>query len=60
MVARDSSDKRVGIRLKAIASKTTKLSVQVGAFDDDGKTQRIYGAIRGHPKKPAAETPDEF
>jgi len=59
VVARDSSDKKVEIQLKAITSKATKLSVRVGTFGDDSKTQRIYDTIREHLKKPAAEVAAE-
>jgi len=58
VVARDSSDKKVEVRLKAITSNTTKLSVRVGTFGNDGKERRIYNTIRDHLKA-SAKKPEE-
>jgi hypothetical protein len=58
VIARDSSDKKVEVRLKAITPNATKLSIRVGTFGDDSKTHRIYNAIR-EQLKAVAETPPE-
>lgn len=56
VTARDSSDKKVQVRLNAVTSNATKLSIRVGTFGDDSKTQRIYATIQEHLKA-AAKTP---
>jgi hypothetical protein len=58
VTARDSSDKKVEVRLKAITSNATKLSIRVGTFGDNTKTHRIYSTIREHLKA-IAKTPAE-
>lgn len=50
VVARDVADKRISIRLKAINSSSTKLSIRVGTFGDDTKTHLIYNTIRENLK----------
>ncbi len=59
VVARDVADKRISIRLKAINSCSTKLSIRVGTFGDDTKTHLIYNTIRENLKamnvKPAEQ-----
>ncbi len=59
VVARDVADKRISIRLKAINSSSTKLSIRVGTFGDDTKTHLIYNTIRENLKamnvKPAEQ-----
>jgi len=59
VVARDVADKRISIRLKAINSDSTKLSIRVGTFGDDTKTHLIYNTIRENLKamnvKPAEQ-----
>lgn len=59
IVARDSADKKVEVRLKAITPSTTKLSIRVGTFGDDTKTHRIYNTIREKLKEAAPATPAE-
>jgi hypothetical protein len=54
VTARDSADKRIEIRLKAITSNATTLSVRVGTFGDKTKTHRIYNTIREHLRETAA------
>lgn len=54
VVARDSADKRIEIRLRAVTSNTTKLSIRVGTFGDKTKTHRIYTMIREHLKETTA------
>lgn len=46
VTARDSSDTKVYVRLKAITANATRVLVQVGAFGDESKTRRIQDAIR--------------
>jgi hypothetical protein len=58
VTARDSSDKKVQVRLKAITSNATKLSIRVGTFGDNSRTQRIYSMIQEHLKA-VAKTPGE-
>jgi len=58
VVARDAADKRIAIHLKAVTSRTTKLSIRVGTFGDDRKTNLIYNRIRENLKA-AAEKPAE-
>ncbi|MGE5296803.1 MAG: DUF3568 family protein [Solirubrobacterales bacterium] len=45
VTARDSSDKKVVVRLKAVTSNVTKVKVRVGTFGDEAKTRRIYNTI---------------
>lgn len=54
VTARDSSDKKVVVRLKAITSNATKVKVRVGTFGDEAKTRRIYSTIREHLQATAA------
>jgi hypothetical protein len=46
VTARDSSDTKIYVRLKAITANATRVLVQVGAFGDESKTRRIQDAIR--------------
>jgi len=46
VTARDSADRKVYIRLKAITANTTQVLVQVGAFGDEAKTRRIQETIQ--------------
>ncbi len=54
VVARDSADKKVEVRLKAITKNATKISVRVGTFGDDTKAHLIYNTIRDNLKATAA------
>ena len=54
VVARDSADKKIEVRLKAITRSATKLSVRVGTFGDDTKAHLIYNAIRDRLKETVA------
>ncbi len=55
VIARDAGDKRVAIRLKAITSNATKLSIRVGTFGDDTKAHLIYNTIRENLRAVAEE-----
>lgn len=46
IVARDASDKRVTIKLKALSERMTTLSIRIGTFGDQTKSQMIYNRIR--------------
>ena len=46
LVARDAGDKRIVIRLKSTMTGSTYLSIRVGTFGDDTKSQLIYDRIR--------------
>jgi hypothetical protein len=61
VVARDAADKRITIKLKSVTEKTTKVSVRVGTFGDDAKSQMVYNRIRENLRAaapaPAVGTP---
>lgn len=46
IVARDAADDKITIVLKKTAEDATKLSIRVGTFGDETKSQLIYGKIR--------------
>jgi len=46
IVARDAADKRVTIHLKAQTELTTRVSIRIGTFGDQAKSQMIYNRIR--------------
>jgi hypothetical protein len=46
IVARDAQDKKITIKLKAAAEKTTKLSIRIGVFGSETKSRLIYQKIR--------------
>jgi len=50
VVARDSADKKIEVRLKAITKNATKISIRVGTFGDDTKAHLIYNTIRDNLK----------
>lgn len=45
VVARDSVDKRVTIKLKALTLRTTELSIRIGTFGSETKSRLIYNKI---------------
>ncbi len=45
IVARDSQDKKITIKLSATAEGTTKLSIRVGLFGNETKSRLIYQKI---------------
>ncbi len=59
IVARDASDKRVTIQLKAQTEQTTKVCIRIGTFGDQTKSHMIYNRIRENLKAagPAAPAP---
>jgi len=46
IVARDAADKRVTIHLKAQTEQTTRVSIRIGTFGDQTKSQMVYNRIR--------------
>jgi hypothetical protein len=46
IVARDAGDDKITIVLKKTAADATKVSIRVGTFGDETKSQLIYGKIR--------------
>jgi hypothetical protein len=46
IITRDAQDKKITIRLKAAAEKTTKLSIRIGVFGSETKSRLIYQKIR--------------
>ena len=45
IVARDAEDKKVQIKLKSISDEMTELSIRVGVFGNETKSQLIYNKI---------------
>jgi len=45
LVARDADDKKVTVKLKSISDEMTELSIRVGVFGNETKSQLIYGKI---------------
>ena len=45
VVARDSSDRKITIRLTPAAENATRLSIRVGVFGDETMSNFIYGKI---------------
>jgi isopentenyl phosphate kinase len=56
VVARDATDKRIAIKLKSVTDKVTKISIRIGTFGDEAKSQMIYNRIRENLQA-AASTP---
>jgi hypothetical protein len=50
IVGRDAQDKKITIKLKATAEKTTKLSIRVGVFGSETKSRLIHQKIRDNLK----------
>ena len=50
IIARDAQDKRVTIKLKALAEESTKISVRVGFWGDEVKSRLIYQKIQDNLK----------
>ncbi|MHC4150263.1 MAG: DUF3568 family protein, partial [Planctomycetota bacterium] len=46
IVARDSADKKITIKLSATPEKTTGISIRVGTFGDETKSRLIYDQIK--------------
>ena len=46
IIARDSQDKKITIKLNATTEETTKLSIRVGMFGKEAKSRLIYQKIQ--------------
>jgi len=46
IIARDSQDKKIKIKLSATAEGTTKLTIRVGMFGNETKSRLIYDQIK--------------
>lgn len=46
IVARDAADKEIVVKLKATMTGGTDISIRVGTFGDDTKSQLVYEQIR--------------
>lgn len=46
IIARDAQDKKITIKLKAVAEEATKLSIRVGVFGSETKSRLLYQEIR--------------
>jgi hypothetical protein len=45
LVARDADDKKVTVKLQSISDEMTELSIRVGVFGNETKSQLIYNEI---------------
>jgi len=45
VVARDSADKRITVKLKSLTYRTTEISVRIGTFGSETKSRLIYNKI---------------
>jgi hypothetical protein len=50
IIARDSQDKKVTIKIRATSENTTEVSVRVGFFGDETKSMLIYQKIQENLK----------
>jgi hypothetical protein len=57
IVARDAADKRVTIHLKVRTEQTTGISIRIGTFGDQTKSQMIYNRIKENLRAMAPATP---
>lgn len=48
VVARDSADKKIKVKLSATPEGTTKISIRVGVFGSQTKSRLIYDKIRAN------------
>jgi VCBS repeat-containing protein len=46
IIARDAQDKKITITLKGTTEEATKISIRVGMFGNETKSQRIYEQIK--------------
>jgi hypothetical protein len=46
IITYDAQDKKITIRLKSAADRTTKLSIRIGVFGSETKSRLIYQKIR--------------
>jgi hypothetical protein len=50
IIARDSQDKKVTIKIRATSENTTEISVRIGFFGDETKSMLIYQKIQENLK----------
>ena len=48
IIARDSQDKKITIKLKAVSEAVTDISIRVGVFGDRTKSQLIFDKMRAN------------
>jgi hypothetical protein len=58
IVARDAAEKEIVIKLKSTTAGTTHISIRVGTFGSEGKSQQIYDRIRANLNKREELQPD--
>ncbi|MHC4743316.1 MAG: DUF3568 family protein [Planctomycetota bacterium] len=46
LVSRDSQDKKITIKLKAVSDESTKISIRYGTFGSEAKSTMIYNKIK--------------
>lgn len=56
IITYDAQDKKITIRLKSAAEKTTKLSIRIGVFGSETKSRLIYQKIRENLRKQPGHT----
>lgn len=56
IVTYDAQDKKITIRLKSAAEKTTELSIRIGVFGSETKSRLIYQKIRDNLQKQPEHT----
>ena len=56
IVTYDAQDKKITIRLKSTAEKTTELSIRIGVFGSETKSRLIYQKIRDNIQKQPEHT----
>ena len=50
LVSRDSQDKKIEIKLKAVSDKSTEISIRYGTFGSEAKSSMIYNKIKENLK----------
>ncbi|MBN2138628.1 MAG: DUF3568 family protein [Sedimentisphaerales bacterium] len=50
VVARDSQDKKITVKLAAVSEASTEISIRVGTFGDETKSTMIYNKIKENLK----------
>jgi Protein of unknown function (DUF3568) len=58
IVARDAAEKEIVVKLKSTVSGTTTISIRVGTFGSEGKSQQIYDRIRKNLTEKGDRRPD--
>lgn len=54
IVARDSADKKIEIKLKSVDQTSTKITIHVGLIGDEGISRALYDKIRNNLGAPVA------